>query len=165
MSNDAPKPNPKGAHLPKWKPGQSGNPNGRPKGAKGFAAFLRKQTRNGKTGAQFLIDVRNGAISRERHIVTKDGIVTVWEPPTFAESIAAEKIILDRMFGAAPKSIEVTGAGGGPLVAILENLEHASDEDLEALEAIAKRVVGEDEPAGENSGGEGEAGAAEEAAE
>ncbi len=159
MADDTPKSNPKGAHLPKWKPGQSGNPNGRPKGAKGLAAFLRRQTRNGRDGAQFLIDVRNGAISRERHLVTKDGVVTVWEPPTFAESIAAEKIILDRMHGTAQKFVEVTGANGGPLLTILENLEHASDDDLEA---IAKRVEGDDEPTGEDSGGEGaEGGSAE----
>lgn len=155
MPDDTSKPGAKTPSLPKWKPGQSGNPNGRPKGAKGLAAFLRRQTRNGKDGARFLIDVVNGAISRERHLVTKDGVVKVWEPPTFAESIAAQKIILDRMHGTAQKFIEVTGANGGPLLTILENLEHASDDDLDTLEAIAKRVEGDDESSGEDSGGEG----------
>jgi hypothetical protein len=141
-----------------FKPGQSGNRSGRPKGAAGLARYLRLQTRNGKEGADFLREVVLGTVTRVRHVVTKDGIVQVEEPPSFAESVAAQKVIYDRMHGTAQKFIEVTGAGGGPLSISLENLEHLSDDDLEALGRIAQRALHGPGDAGGGEGGEGEAG-------
>ncbi|HZI08668.1 MAG TPA: DUF5681 domain-containing protein [Archangium sp.] len=138
-----------------FKPGQSGNPDGRPKGAAGLAAYLRKLTRNGRDGADRLAAIAMGEVTRVRHVVTKDGIQQVEEPPSFAESIAAEKVLLDRMHGTAQKFIEVTGAGGGPLMTVLANLGHASDDDLKALEGILQRTLHGGGDAGGGEGGEG----------
>jgi hypothetical protein len=134
-------------------PKTSGNPNGRPKGAAGLAKYLRLQTRNGKEGADFLRSVVVGSVTRVRHLVTKDGVVRVEEPPSFAESIAAQKVLYDRMHGTAQKFIELSGPGGSPLSVSLENLEHLSDEDLEALGRIARRaLLGPDAPGGGDDG-------------
>lgn len=138
--------------------GKSGNPNGRPKGAAGLAKYLRRLTRNGRDGGDILLSIARGDVTRPRYIVTKDGPVAVEEPPSFAESIAAIKVIYDRMHGTAQKFIEVSGPGGGPLLTILDNLEHASDEDLDALEDIAKRTAGVGSAPGESPSGEGEEG-------
>jgi hypothetical protein len=143
---------PRGKPFP---PKTSGNPNGRPKGAAGLAKYLRGLTRNGRSGADRLEAIAAGTVTRVRHLVTKDGIQQVQEPPSFAESIAAEKVIYDRMHGTAQKFIEVTGAGGSPLVAVLANLQHASGEDLEQLEGILKRTLDGGRPAGSGEGGEG----------
>jgi hypothetical protein len=139
-------------------PKTSGNPNGRPKGAAGLAKYLRLQTRNGKEGGDFLRSVVLGKVTRVRHIVTKDGVVQVEEPPSFAESIAAQKVLYDRMHGTAQKFIEVTGAGGGPLSVSLDNLEHLSDDDLEALGRIAQRALLGPDTADGGGGGEDETG-------
>lgn len=150
--NSGPK-KPRGRPFP---PKTSGNPNGRPKGAAGLAKYLRLQTRNGKEGADFLRSVVLGTVTRVRHLVTKDGVVPVEEPPSFAESIAAQKVLYDRMHGTAQKFIEVSGPGGSPLVVALENLEHLTDDDLDALDRIAQRAVhGDDGGAPEGGGGEG----------
>lgn len=146
---------PRGKPFPK---GTSGNPTGRPKGAAGLAKFLRIQTRNGRVGARNLMNIAAGTVTRPRHLVTKDGIVVVKEPPSFTESIAAEKVILARMHGSEQKFLEVTGKDGGPLALALDKLEHVSEDDLEALEGIIQRALFGTGDAGGSEGGEGEAG-------
>jgi hypothetical protein len=42
------------SNLKPWKPGQSGNPRGRPKG---FASKIREQTRNGEELVEFALEV------------------------------------------------------------------------------------------------------------
>lgn len=143
-----------------FKPGQSGNPGGRPKGSEGLAKHLRIRLRNGKAGADSLIAIAQGTETRTRFLVTKDGVVPVDEAPSFAESIAAWKVLFDRMHGTAQKFIEVSGPGGSPLAVVLDNLEHVSDEDLDALEGIAQRAVHGGTGPGEGAGGEGEEGEA-----
>ena len=81
-----PNPNPLPADT-KWKPGQSGNPGGRPKGV---ARLAREMTDDGRKAIAVLVDIlENG------------------KP---AERIQAAKELLDRGFGKAPAFERVEGA-------------------------------------------------------
>jgi hypothetical protein len=154
-NSEKPKRKQRGPGTP-WKPGQSGNPRGRPKGIEGLAKYLRVKLRNGRVGADSLMAIGQGTETRVRHVVTKVGIQQVEEPPSFAESIAAWKVLFDRMHGTAQKFVEITGAGGGPLSFSLESLKNLSDEDLEQMEGILERASGDDtDSAGGSEGGEG----------
>jgi hypothetical protein len=44
----------------KWKPGESGNPTGRPKGGIGLASYIREHTLDGRELADFLLGVMRG---------------------------------------------------------------------------------------------------------
>lgn len=155
-SGKAPKHPQRGPGRP-FEPGKSGNPRGRPPGAEGLAKYLRIKLRNGRVGADSLIAIGQGTETRVRHIATKDGIQQVEEPPSFAESIAAWKVLFDRMHGTAQKFLEITGAGGGPLTFTLDGLKNLSDDDIEQMEGILERASGDSESSpGSDSGGEGE---------
>jgi hypothetical protein len=145
-----------------FKPGQSGNPLGRPKGIEGLAKYLRIKLRNGREGADSLIAIGKGTETRVRHIATKAGIQQVEEQPSFTESIAAWKVLLDRMHGTAQKFIEITGAGGGPLTFTLDGLKGLSDDDLEQMEGILERASGDNNGPGCGEGGESAPGGGEE---
>ena len=51
-----------GAGSGRFKPGQSGNPNGRPKGAAGLAKYIKEQTGEGKELADFWLDLFKGNV-------------------------------------------------------------------------------------------------------
>ena len=84
----------------KFQPGQSGNPNGRPKGTQALSDNLRsllaQKTADGRT---------NG-----------DLIVSKLVEKAQAGEIDALKVILDRVDGKVPERKEVTGSEGGPLL-------------------------------------------------
>lgn len=147
---------PRGRPFPK---GQSGNPNGRPKGAAGLAAYFRKLTRKGKDGADELYAIAMGKARRPDIVILKDGsggerVETVEKVPSFGESIAAIKVMYARMLGSETKFIEVSGPGGGPVVFDMKALGNLSDDDLEQLEGIFARAAGAGGP-GSGEGGEG----------
>lgn len=84
---------PKGFMPPSaWKPGQSGNPGGRPKGIGEVMELARKQTPE--------------AIER----------LVFWMRSEFpAASIAAVQTLLDRAWGKPMQAVEATGRNGGPI--------------------------------------------------
>ena len=76
-----------------WKPGQSGNPGGRPKAVGHVRDLAREHT---KEAIETLVDImRNG---------DKD----------VARARAAE-VLLDRAWGRAPQAMEISGPQGGPV--------------------------------------------------
>lgn len=69
-----------------FRKGQSGNPGGRPKGSRAFAAKIREMTRNGEEVIEVALEImRRGAEDKDR--------------------IAAAKFLAERMFGRAPLTI------------------------------------------------------------
>ena len=71
----------------KFIPGVSGNPNGRPAGSKGLAAYINEQTSNGHEITDFMLGVMRGeAVDKRRK-------------PTTAERIQASTWLADRAFG------------------------------------------------------------------
>ena len=74
-----------------WKPGESGNPSGTPKGGEGFAARLREKAgEGGKVLAEWLFEIAEHA-----------------EP---GDRLKAISLIADRAFGKVKETLDVTGS-------------------------------------------------------
>lgn len=81
-----------------WKPGQSGNPGGRPKKSRELEELIRE--------ALTMPDGRNKAVERLL------GIMAEGEDK---DSIAAAKLLKAYGYGNPRQQVEVTGEDGGPL--------------------------------------------------
>ena len=84
-------------NLKKFKPGQSGNPKGRPSNARYVSEALRELLAEGKTGKEAMVD----ALARN---LAKRALRSSYDL----------NILLDRTEGKVTQPI--VGAGGGPLV-------------------------------------------------
>lgn len=106
-----------------YKPGESGNPAGRPKGWAGFAARVRDATRDGVDMIEFMRKVLKGT-SKPR--------------PTLRDKIEAIKWLADRGFG-KPVQPHLLAGGEEP---IKLNLQILSNVELEKLaQFLAKATV------------------------
>lgn len=117
-----------------WKPGESGNPSGRPKGP-GLVQYIRDQTMDGRELIDFLLNVVRGNGLKFNRIVDR---------------IKATEILMDRAFGKVPSE-----APGGDKIRPTLDLDKLTEQELEFLEnvrlglaAIHKRVT-ESAPEGE----------------
>jgi hypothetical protein len=70
--------------LTPWKPGQSGNPSGKPAGGVGLARYIKNQTKSGQELADFML----GVMRAEERLFSK-----------MADRITACKWLADRAFG------------------------------------------------------------------
>jgi len=89
----------------RWKPGQSGNPAGRPKKEKALTELLRKE---GSKRDQTYIDPKTGeekVISRKRKLAQK-----IWEL-ALSGDLAAIKYIFDRIDGSPRQSVSLEQEG------------------------------------------------------
>jgi hypothetical protein len=93
---------PEGRKFPK---GQSGNPGGRPKG---LAKYIRE--RCGANG-ELLIDGLVAVVNNDVDYLSQRGM----EIPNTREWLEAHRELLDRGYGKAPQTIELTGDDGGPV--------------------------------------------------
>jgi hypothetical protein len=95
-----------------WKPGQSGNPGGRPKELREVAALAREHSAE--------------AIERLAYWMRSDDS---------RASVAASEKLLDRAWGKAQQAVEVSGPEGAPLQGDVTELRAKV---LEALAVLAK---------------------------
>src|SRR5712692_3697306 len=115
------------AHLQRYrfKAGQSGNPDGRPRGTREFAELIAGETRGGEELVEFALKVFRG----EEEFRSEDQ----WNAMRWAAEYLTE-----RMLGRAPQTIELTGKDGGPI-----EYSGARERLIERLSAImAVRVEG-----------------------
>ena len=112
--------------LTPWKPGQSGNPAGRPKGGKGLAAYIRESTVDGFEIVDFLIGVMKG--ESNKFTSTQD-------------RLRAAGMLLDRGFGKAVERHELVDEGGHTLRT--EPLVVPTHVVFEALQILQKAGVEE----------------------
>lgn len=104
-----------------WKPGQSGNPGGRPKG---FGAYIREKTEDGKEIVDFFLKVFRGEdIDRRR--------------PKLKDRVDAGSWLTDRGYGRPAQAVELSGPDGEPIKTDLSNL---STEDLIVLRELAAKL-------------------------
>lgn len=101
---------PQDANLIPWKPGQSGNPGGRPKG---LASLVREETKDGKELVEVMLKIVRGELtSTETYLDKKGQPHEVVHEPAPRDKIEAVKWLADRGFGKVMESIEVTSPDG-----------------------------------------------------
>ena len=91
--------------LSPWKPGQSGNPSGRPKGTRDLAGYVLETTDGGKELVDALICIARGAVPnlavQEGSRPRKDQQVRP------ADQLKAIEMLLDRGFGRSPQQLDI----------------------------------------------------------
>ena len=108
--------------LSPWKPGQSGNPSGRPRGTRDLAGYVLETTDGGKELIDALVCLARGIMpnvaEQEGSRPRKDQQVRP------ADQLKAIEILLDRGFGRSPQQLDVAHSVTD------RPLEHLSDETL-----------------------------------
>ena len=117
-------PLPEGFKKNFWKAGKSGNPSGRPKGAKGLAKLIQKETKDGKELVEAMRLIAQGKKYKRR-------------TPSLRDIIEALKWLADRGYGKALQSIEVSG-GDDP---VKFDLTVLNDKELNNLTRLLNRTA------------------------
>ena len=124
--------NNKNINLSPWKPGQSGNPSGRPKGTRDLAGYVLETTDGGKELVDALVSIARGVmpnvLEQEGSRPKKDQKVRT------ADQLKAIEMLLDRGFGRSPQQLDVAHSVSS------RPLEHLSDETLRLLVENAKQL-------------------------
>lgn len=97
-----------------FKPGQSGNPGGRPAG---LAALVKQETRDGAELVEFYLRILRGKRQPLRY------------------RLEAAAWLADRGFGKALQQLDIGGVPGEPLTIRVEYAESAPDADADRLPA------------------------------
>ena len=119
-------------NLSPWQPGQSGNPNGRPKGTRDLSGYVLETTDGGKELIDSLLCLARGTMpnvaaqkgSRPR----KDQQVRP------ADQLRAIEMLLDRGFGRSPQQLDIAHSVTD------RPLQHLSDETLRLLVENARQL-------------------------
>ena len=126
-----------GNSLTPWKPGQSGNPSGRPRGTRDLAGYVLESTDGGKELIDALVCLARGIMPnvpvQEGSRPRKDQQVRP------ADQLKAIEMLLDRGFGRSPQQFDIAHSVTD------RPLEHLSDETLRLLvenaSSLRKAVV------------------------
>ncbi len=125
-----------------WKPGQSGNPAGRPKGAVGLAGYIREQSDNGKLFVDLLIRVAMCETEYlDKHKVTLD------------HRLEAMRILLNRGYGRAVDTLVLGGGGSSLSEIIVQHFEQREAERVKDTQTVVVQGTG-----GGTGAGDGEQG-------
>lgn len=96
------------ANQGSWRPGQTGNPHGRPRVGSGLARYARTKTKQGRVLVDHALAVLGGETTTKRVELSRDGEqVEVPVYPTFADQAAARSFLADRAFGRAADAKEM----------------------------------------------------------
>ena len=111
--------------LSPWKPGQSGNPSGRPRGTRDLAGYVLETTDGGKELIDSLLSLARGIVPnvavQEGSRPRKDQQVRP------ADQLKAIEMLLDRGFGRSPQQLDVAHSVSD------RPLAHLSDATLRLL--------------------------------
>ena len=115
-----------------WKPGQSGNPTGRPKGTKDLAGYVPETTDGGKELVDALVSIARGVMPNvpvpEGSRPRKDQQIRP------ADQLKAIEMLLDRGFGRSPQQLDIAHSVTD------RPMEHLSDETLRLLVENARQL-------------------------
>jgi len=112
-------------NLRAWKPGQSGNPSGRPKGTRDLADYVLESTDGGKELVDSLLSIARGAVPNLA--VQKGSRPRKDQQVRPADQLKAIEMLLDRGFGRSPQQLDVAHSVSDRPV------KHLSDETLRLL--------------------------------
>ena len=119
-------------NLSPWKPGQSGNPTGRPRGTRDLAGYVLETTDGGKELVDALVSIARGVMPnvpvQEGSRPRKDQQVRP------ADQLKAIEMLLDRGFGRSPQQLDIAHSVTD------RPLEHLSDEMLMLLVENAEQL-------------------------
>ena len=119
-------------NLRTWRPGQSGNPSGRPKGTRDLAGYVLETTGGGRELIDALVCIARGVMPnlavQEGSKPRKDQQVRP------ADQLKAIEMLLDRGFGRSPQQLDVAHSVTD------RPLEHLSDETLRLLVENARQL-------------------------
>ena len=111
-------------NVPQFQPGQSGNPNGRPKLGVALAEKVRKATKDGNAIVKLVVDIAEGGLDAK-----------------ISDRLAAAEMLLSRGWGKAVTQMEVTAD-----VQVQHSLSDFNTAELRELVAMRKKLVEEDDP-------------------
>ena len=115
-----------------WKPGQSGNPSGRPKGTRDLSGYVLETTDGGRELVDALVSLARGIMPnvavQEGSRPRKDQRVRP------ADQLKAIEMLLDRGFGRSLQQLDIAHSVSD------RPLEHLSDETLRLLVENARQV-------------------------
>ena len=130
-------------NLSPWKPGQSGNPSGRPRGTRDLAGYVLETTDGGKELVDALVSIARGAVPNLA--VQKGSRPRKYQQVRPADQLKAIEMLLDRGFGRSPQQLDIAHSVTD------RPLQHLSDATLQLLVENARQledgsgvVVGED---------------------
>ena len=119
-------------NLSPWKPGQSGNPSGRPRGTRDLAGYVLETTDGGKELVDSLVSLARGIMPnvsvQEGSRPRKDQQVRP------ADQLKAIEMLLDRGFGRSPQQLDIAHSVSD------RPLEHLFVETLRLLVENARQV-------------------------
>ena len=119
-------------NLSPWKPGQSGNPRGRPKGTRDLAGYVLETTDGGKDLVDALVAIVRGIMPNVA--VQKDSRPRKDQQVRPADQLKAIEMLLDRGFCRSPQQLDVAHSVSN------RPLEHLSDETLRLLVENARQL-------------------------
>ncbi len=112
-------------NLSPWKPGQSGNPSGRPRGTRDLAGYVLETTDGGKELVDALVSLARGIMS---NVAVQGGSRPRKDQQVRpADQLKAIEMLLERGFGRSPQQIDIAHSVTD------RPLAHLSDETLDAL--------------------------------
>ena len=119
-------------NLSPWKPGQSGNPSGRPRGTRDLAGYVLESTDGGKELVNALVSIARGVMP---NVAAQEGSRPIKDQQVRpADQLKAIEMLLDRGFGRSPQQLDIAHSVTD------RPLEHLSDETLRLLVENARQV-------------------------
>ena len=119
-------------NLSPWQPGQSGNPNGRPRGTRDLAGYVLESTGGGRELVDSLVSIARGVMPS---VPVQEGSRPRMDQQVRpADQLKAIEMLLDRGFGRSPQQLDVAHSVSD------RPLEHLSDETLSLLVENARQL-------------------------
>ena len=127
-------------NLSPWKPGQSGNPSGRPRGTRDLAGYVLETTDAGKELIDALVSIARGVMPSVP--VQKGSRPRKDQQVRPADQLKAIEMLLDRGFGRSPQQLDIAhNVSDRPFANLSDEMLMLLVENAEQLEEGSGVVV------------------------